>query len=177
MAFKQNLFGRFIYKGVQTATSWNNRTVRVESAGGKTVHIFFLLCCCDLDLCNRGKGNLQLYRRKPIKSIVNMFISQVCNNVSYLTQAVKSCYNFLYMVPFSEPYCPTQLRKSQIYRTRWGPNKLADILPMAVQIQLAECNVDILINISLKFIHEGLIDNKLALFGHQIADNPLPEKY
>ena len=35
---KQNLFGWFTYKGCLTATCWNNRTVRVESAPGKTFH-------------------------------------------------------------------------------------------------------------------------------------------
>ena len=123
-----------------------------------------------------NKGILQLYRRKPIEPIVDMLMNQVCNDVSYLTQTMKSCYNFPYQVPFSIPYSPL-IYENHKYTTRWRQNKLADTLPMAVQIHFAECNVDILINISLKFIHEGLIDNKLALFGHQIADKPLLEKY
>ena len=39
---KHNLFGWFTYRGSLTATCWNNRNVRVESAAGKTVHKLFV---------------------------------------------------------------------------------------------------------------------------------------
>ena len=39
---KQKLFGWFIYKDFLRATCWNNRTLRVESTGGKTVHKLFV---------------------------------------------------------------------------------------------------------------------------------------
>ena len=39
---KQNLFGWFTKKGFLTATCWNNRFARVESAPGKTVHKLFV---------------------------------------------------------------------------------------------------------------------------------------
>ena len=43
---KQNLFGWFTYRCFLTATCWNNRNVRVESAAGKTVHKLFVGGVC-----------------------------------------------------------------------------------------------------------------------------------
>ena len=52
---KQNLFGWFTYKGFLTATCWNNRTVRVKSAAGKTVHKLFVGCVCHFIKQNLSK--------------------------------------------------------------------------------------------------------------------------
>ena len=46
---KQDLFGWFIYRDFLTATCWNNRSVRVDSATGKTVHKLFVGGVCYTD--------------------------------------------------------------------------------------------------------------------------------
>ena len=81
---KQNLFGWFTYRGFLTATCWNNRNVRVESAAGKTVHKLFV---GGVHLCRQNVLNCSSLVSKRISRsrITRMYVNSRNFEIAIIT--------------------------------------------------------------------------------------------